>query len=74
MQQYMRIEANTDGARLDRAFKAAVRYVNNIKNKKSYKNTVGNSSEKNIDEYFRDLGTARSKQYSQRTYMGLSEG
>lgn len=74
MRQYMRIEAKTDGERLNRAFQAATRYVSNIKNMKSYQNTRGNGREKNIDEYFRDLGRARNIQYSRNTYMGLSNG
>lgn len=74
MRQYMRIEANADGARLTKAWKAARKYVDNIKKTKSYQNTRGNSADKNIDEYFRDLGRARKKQYSRNTYMGINAG
>lgn len=75
MRQYMRIEANgADGDRLVRAFKAAQKYVHNIKGMKSYKATRGDAKDKDIDTYFRDLGRARNRQYSQRTYMGMSEG
>jgi len=74
MRQYMRIEANATGKRLDRAFQAAQRYVYNIKNTKSYKATRGSARDKDIDTYFRDLGRARNRQYSQNTYMGINAG
>ena len=73
MMQYMRIERNATGERLNRAFRAAQRYVHNIKSTKSYKSTRGDSSEKDIDTYFRDLSRARRRQYSRSTYMGLSD-
>lgn len=75
MRQYMRIEANgADGERLSKAFKAAQKYVYNIKNTKSYKTTRGSAEEKDVDTYFRDLGRARSRKYSQNTYMGINAG
>ena len=74
MMQYMRIEQKADGARLDRAFQAAKRYVENIKNMKSYKATRGNAKDQNIDQYFNNLSKARRMQVSRNTYMGINAG
>ncbi len=74
MRQYRRIEASTDGARLDRAYQTMRKYVSNIKNMKSYQSTKGNSESQNIDQYFNNLGKARNIQYSRNTYMGTNAG
>ena len=75
MRQYMRIEANTDGSRLNRAFQAAQRHISNIKKQKSYQNIRGGvTANENIDQYFNNLGKARRIQYSRNTYMGINAG
>lgn len=78
IQQLIRIENNADDARADKAAAIAKRYINNIRNTRSYQRTLA-KGEKALIEKGNEAGmdimrSARDVQYSRNTYMGLNGG
>ena len=66
--------ASRNDARDEKAFKTAQRYINNIRNSKSFKRTRARAQGK-ADSEKEDLrNQAHSRQYSRNTYMGLNKG
>lgn len=60
--------------RENKAFETVARYMNNIRQSKSYQNARNKASRMRDDDRARLRYQVRSRQYSANTYMGMSKG